>query len=594
MRKAFPLAALLALVLCADAPAPGPRVVTVVRLPTRVSGFAQSKGYLAWFGPVTRKGRTCDGVTFLELATRKRTAVGPPRPGDEQCSRSISGQDLVLAGRRAYWTFRSGSNLTYYADLLNAAPGDRAFRTVAFQSISNESLDMLVGPASAGRDAYFWASPQDSVPGPIVRYGGHDKKRVTPRVESLRALAAGGGRFAFANADWRYDCAQEPAFSPDGRRIAFSSHAFQSNYWGGSRTCDAGLWVVDPNSSERTRIGEGRDPDWSPDGTRLAYQTSDGAIAVSNADGSGAHTMVAQGANPAWAPSGQAIAFGRGTSIYAAAPDGSGERLITSNAADPDWSPDGNRIVFTRLESRGLGLVDADGTDRTALTTDFDSQPAWSPGGQKIAFVGCYGFSTNCPDIDTDIESVNPDGSGRVSLTRDAYEGISDYGPSWAPDSSRIAFARQQEAKDLGDSHIFLRPGRQLTWLADPRTPVTLLSRTGRTLAHFEPRGRVAQLLVTSKIVVALSHENTWQIEILAPVDRVIHISGRPEAIAAWGSTVAFAGGGSIYVFNARAGRPRAVALATIRPIGFSIVGRRVAWAQNLRRGALIRSLELP
>jgi len=594
MRRALPLAALLALTLCADAPAPGPRVVTLVRLRTHVSGFAQSKGYLAWFGPITRRGRTCGGVTFLERATGRRTAVGPPSPGDDSCYQGMSGEDLVLAGRRAYWTFRSGGHLTHYLDLREAAPGDRAFGEVASQSISNESHDILVPPASAGRDAYFWTSPQDTVPGPIVRFDGHRKKRITSRVESLRALAAGGARFAFARADWRYDCAQEPALSPDGRRIAFSSHRFTSIYWGGSRTCDAGLWVMGSDSTERTRIGDGRDPDWSPDGTRLAYQTGDGAIAVSNADGSGAHTVVAQGADPAWAPSGEAIAFGRGSSIYAVAPDGSGERLITSNAADPDWSPDGTRVVFTRLESRGLGLVDADGTARTALTTSFDSEPVWSPDGRRIAFVGCYGVDPSCPSGDTDIESVNPDGSGRVSLTRDAYEGISDNGPSWAPDSSGIAFARQQEAKDLGDSHIFLLPRRQVTWLADPRTPVDLYARAGRALARFEPRGRVAQLLVTSKIVAALSHENTWQIEILAPINRIVLIAHRPEAIAASGSTVVLASGGSIYVLDARTGRLRAVTRASIRPIGLSIVGSRVAWAENLRRGAWIRSFELP
>ena len=592
MLKALSLAAILALALCADAPAPAPRVVTLARLPTHVSGFAQGRHYFAWISQTRRGNRTCDVVTFLELRTSKRTTVVPPKRA--KCFRSAGGDDLVLAGRRAYWTFRSGSNLTYYAELLRAAPGDQGFSTVGFQSISNEGRDILVRPASDGRDAYFWTSPEDVVPGPIVRYDGRRKKRVTSRISSLRALAASQGRFAFADAHWRYDCAQEPALSPDGRRIAFSSHRFTSIYWGTSRNCVAGLWVMDPNDSERTRIGDGREPDWSPDGTKLVYQTNDGAIAVSNADGSARHVVVAQGSDPSWAPSGTEIAFGRGTSIYAVAPDGSGERLITTNAADPDWSPDGTRLVFTRRESQGLGLVRADGAERATLTASFDSQPAWSPNGQRIAFVGCYGVHGTCPNDDTAIESVNADGSGRGSLTRDAYEGISDYGPSWAPDSSRIVFARQQEAKDLGDSHLFVLPHRQLTQFPDPRTPVTVRSRAGRTLAHLEPQTPVTQLLVTSKLVAALSHENTWRIEILAPVHRVVLLASRPDAFTAADSTIVFSGGGSIYVFNARAGEPRIVARASLRPIGLSIVGHRVAWAENLRRGAWIRSFELP
>jgi Tol biopolymer transport system component len=593
VRKALLLTAILALALCADAPAPAPKVVTLARLPTHVSGFAQSKDYLAWVGPTTRKGRTCDGVTFLELSTGRRTTVGPPR-GDERCWRSGTGDDLVLAGRRAYWTFRSGSNLTYYSDLLKAAPGDRAFREVAFQSISNETSDILVSPASAGRDAYFWTSPQDSWPGPIVRYDGRTKKRVTSTIESLRALAAGGGRFAVANLDRRYDCAQEPALSPDGRRIAFSSHPFPSIYWGTSRTCLGGLWVMNSDGTDPVRIGDGRNPDWSPGGTMLAYSNVDGALMVSNADGSAAHTVVPQGADPSWAPSGDAIAFVRGTSIYAVAPDGSGERLLTANAADPDWSPDGTRLVFTRRESPGLGLVDADGTDRATLTTDFDSQPAWSPNGQKIAFVGCYGVHANCPNDDTDIEWVSSDGSGRGSLTQDAYEGISDYGPSWAPDSSQIVYARQQDAKDLGDSHIFVLPRRQLTRSPAPRTPVTLRTRAGRKLASFEPRAPVARLIVTSKFVAALEREDSgWQIETLAPVKRVVRLAHQPDVVKATGSTVVFAVGGSVYVFDARAGRPQVIAHASVRPIGL-VIGRRVAWAENLRRGAWIRSFELP
>jgi hypothetical protein len=138
-------------------------------------------------------------------------------------------------------------------------------------------------------------------------------------------------------------------------------------------------------------------------------------------------------------------------------------------------------------------------------------------------------------------------------------------------------------------------PRRQLTRCPAPRTPVTLRTRAGRKLASFEPRAPVARLIVTSKFVAALEREDSgWQIETLAPVDRVVRLAHQPDVVKATGSTVVFAVGGSVYVFDARAGRPQVIAHASVRPIGLSVIGRRVAWAENLRRGAWIRSFELP
>ena len=57
---------------------------------------------------------------------------------------------------------------------------------------------------------------------------------------------------------------------------------------------------------------------------------------------------------------------------------------------DPAWSPDGSKIAFAsaREGSYDIYVMDADGTDRVALTHDaaFDTVPLWSPDGRTILF----------------------------------------------------------------------------------------------------------------------------------------------------------------------------------------------------------------
>ena len=126
------------------------------------------------------------------------------------------------------------------------------------------------------------------------------------------------------------------------------------------------IYAMNADGSGQRRLVSGSDPAWSPDGRKMAF-VSRGAIYAMSADGSGQRRL-ARGSAPAWSPNGQRIAFLRGGAIYAMKADGSGLRRLVSGG-DPAWSPDGQRIAFVRGSGNRaeIYLVNAGG-ERAAKT----------------------------------------------------------------------------------------------------------------------------------------------------------------------------------------------------------------------------------
>jgi TolB protein len=200
----------------------------------------------------------------------------------------------------------------------------------------------------------------------------------------------------------------QPAWSPDAERIVF-----RTNRADPSRNV-ADVWVMDspfgPIPGEPSarplvvRPGDERYPTFSPDGTRLLFRGDDDGIApsgdeeiyVARADGSDVVALTdddALDSAPAWSPDGTRIAWestrdGADREIYVMDADGTGVRQLTDNALHdegPAWSPDGRLITFTRSDTEDapgdVWVMNADGTDARPLTSTpvIEESPDWQP-----------------------------------------------------------------------------------------------------------------------------------------------------------------------------------------------------------------------
>jgi TolB protein len=264
--------------------------------------------------------------------------------------------------------------------------------------------------------------------------------------------------------------AASPSFPGRAGKIAFVSDSNGSN--------DIVVMDLDGSARESLTAGadEDTDPAWAPDGRRLAFVRNGAqpAIYVIRSDGGGLK-RVTVGASPAWSPDGGQIVFsrnlGRSVDLYLVRADGRGLRRLTRTAAvdsEPEWSPDGRLIAFVRSGPAGSSHVfvmrpDGHGARRITTGAVEDLSPTWSPDGRQLAFVrddemlGVSRVFVTTVDRHQERPLV-----GKLALDPAA---TFESGPSWAPDGKRIVFVRG--ARLYSDIYVASADGKFLRRVTD-------------------------------------------------------------------------------------------------------------------------------
>ena len=214
-------------------------------------------------------------------------------------------------------------------------------------------------------------------------------------------------------------------WSPDGRAVAYVQ---------ADRDGHATLRLLDlasgesrvltekPVVSEMTDGTDRRDvwggPQWSPDGTRVAFVsrasghagTSIWTVDVRNGDLAEVTRHVGSDRTPRWSPDGRWIAFvgtrdGRDDIQVVPSVGGMAVQLTYDrwDNIDLSWSPDSARIAYISQRSdrdlfaNSICVVDVQAGAIARLTDDDDANdrtPRWSPDGARIAFVSNRGIRT--------------------------------------------------------------------------------------------------------------------------------------------------------------------------------------------------------
>jgi dipeptidyl aminopeptidase/acylaminoacyl peptidase len=293
--------------------------------------------------------------------------------------------------------------------------------------------------------------------------------------------------------------------SPDAKRIAYT---VENQDRPGRRYSQ--VWILNIADGKSTLLGSSAEPSsepaWSPDGRRIAFVGKTGqksALLIANPDGSAVHNvaelegtnspMPSTGKRIAWSPDSKYIAFvnavpgpetteatgdpvvirrylykpdadegdtrfndNKRLHIFVADVSGGAARQLTSGDHSEhsiDWSPGGDEIVFVSNREANqdqffnydlFALKVSDGSIRRLTATEnIEYRPQWSPDGSKLIYQGCKRGLTDLETTmeDTHVWAINADGTnGRELTTIDNRQGE----PHWSPEGDAAYFTVQE------------------------------------------------------------------------------------------------------------------------------------------------------
>jgi len=317
-------------------------------------------------------------------------------------NRTFIGRDTNYALNSLYWSTgrpwnenRSGEDGNVLYDNLRVVTGEEYLLVKHVDQLTNGNCDTCPDYSADGSQIVLsrgWSYTGGGPGGSIYRMNS-DGTSVT-----LLRLSPGGRDYG--HAAWR----------PDAQRIVYSDEQVPTFDLICIRASDgAGPHTITPVA------GDGRYPDFRPDGKKIIYATGNGTIHVADyvTTESPVHTCALYNdtaitpsgcpGTPRWSPDGQRIAFASGapSHICVMKPDGSEWRQLTFGAwsdIQPVWSPDGSFLSFCSQRPPSTGwdmwVVRSDGTGLqhvASVNTDGVAKTDWHPDGSKIIYHGNTG-----------------------------------------------------------------------------------------------------------------------------------------------------------------------------------------------------------
>ena len=210
-----------------------------------------------------------------------------------------------------------------------------------------------------------------------------------------------------------------PAFSPDGKKVAYTAFAFHAK----AKTRNADMFLYDLTNGKRWLI---------------SYRKGINSGAAFMPDGNSILLTISQGGSP---------------DVFNMSLDGKDLRRITKGPnramnVEPAPSPDGKRIAFSsdRSGQPMIYIMNAQGGDiqRVTFAGRYNASPNWSPDGKKLAFAG---YDKSHFDIFV-LDVASKQLTRLTSAKKSSGKWADNEDPTFSPDGRHVMYVSNRTGKN--------------------------------------------------------------------------------------------------------------------------------------------------
>jgi len=244
-----------------------------------------------------------------------------------------------------------------------------------------------------------------------------------------------------------------PSVSPDGKWIVYD----------GNQKGNSDIYLQSVGGQNAINLtsdspDDDTQPAFSPDGERIAFRSErqGGGLFVMGRTGESVRRITDKGYSPAWSPDGLRLVFALdGPNVFNRSPSelwvvtlasGESHRFFDDDGVQPSWSPHGFRVAYWAVKAKGrvegqrdIFTISTDGGVPVPVTSDtaIDWNPVWSPDGRYLYFSSNRGGSMNLWRVAIDERSGAVSGAPEALTSPSAFAGHL----SVSADGRHIAYA---------------------------------------------------------------------------------------------------------------------------------------------------------